>query len=597
MHSIIIEHARRAAKALRQSARNSNTARMLQRMTRHTSAALSDGYLAPLSNDGFDHTGPLYRLRRTGMLIRERSRICHALASLRKTLLASRVGDLGLFLLLTGILLFILTLLIPDFAALRHRAAGGLFVLLALPLLPSGKSLSQILRRSRAVSLLLFGLCALPRDRLESHAPTAEHPLAVLALSALSVAIAALISPFRFLLAAFAIPLIALLLSFPELLLTLIALAFPLLPLLPMPTVITSALAAAAILSYFGKALCGRRELTVDPCDLLVFLFLLALLLGAFIGFGDPMDGITVSLLCALYFPSRHLLTSPRQRSHFRTALLLGAFFCASYGILQYFFSDTAALWLDTERFSDISRRVTGSFSNPNVLAVYLLLCHPIALCGMLDPTQSRVRRAFFALTAVAIALCTVLTWTRGAWLGLLAQLALFLLFHSAATLTAGILSLPFAVCALAYLPRNVLHRFMSIGTLAESSIRYRIHTWQGVERLLAAHPWGIGVGEKAFCAVYPRYALSGIESVMHAHSIYLQIALETGVIGLILFLSLVVTALLRGADRRAHFGAGLSLIGVLCMGCFDHLWYFRPLAALFFIMIAMCMRDGQTDG
>jgi O-antigen ligase len=286
-----------------------------------------------------------------------------------------------------------------------------------------------------------------------------------------------------------------------------------------------------------------------------------------------------------VYFPVRGLLCAAPTKRRFAAALSLGAFFCASVGILQYFFTDATAKWLDTERFSDISMRVTSTFRNPNVLCVYLLLCLPFALYGALDSALPRSHRLLFGITAMAVGLCTILTWTRGAWLGLLLQAACLILFYSKKTLAFGLLLLLFAPCTLPYLPQNVIHRFGSIGTLAESSIRYRIYTWQGVNKLIAAHPWGIGIGESAFCAVYPLHALPGIESVMHAHNVYLQIALECGVAGLAAFLILIVTVLLQSAPLCKN-PAPLALLGVLVMGLFDHLWYFRPLAALFFVIV-----------
>ena len=44
---------------------------------------------------------------------------------------------------------------------------------------------------------------------------------------------------------------------------------------------------------------------------------------------------------------------------------------------------------------------------------------------------------------------------------------------------------------------------------------------------------FGIGIGEGAFAEVYPFYALSGIETAPHSHSLYLQILTELGIFGL----------------------------------------------------------------
>ena len=46
----------------------------------------------------------------------------------------------------------------------------------------------------------------------------------------------------------------------------------------------------------------------------------------------------------------------------------------------------------------------------------------------------------------------------------------------------------------------------------------------------------GVGVGESAFCTIYAGYALSGIETAMHAHSLYLQLLCSLGIVGLLVF-------------------------------------------------------------
>ncbi|MBQ8309702.1 MAG: O-antigen ligase family protein, partial [Clostridia bacterium] len=378
----------------------------------------------------------------------------------------------------------------------------------------------------------------------------------------------------------------------------LIAAALPFLQYTPAPTVILCVLIGVLWIAYLNKALCGRRDFFIDSCDVAVLLFCITIAIGA-IGNGSPADALSLSLLSSVYFPARRLLSSSRWLGRFRASLLISSFLCSVCGILQYFLHNAELKWVDTSRFSDIGGRVTGTFSNPNILSVYLLLCFPIAVCGMLAHGERWTRRIFFGVTAATLALCTVLTWTRGAWLGLIVEVALILLFYSRRTLAAALVLLPFGVCAVPFLPHSVLNRFSSIGTLSESSIRYRLYTWQGVRRAIAAHPWGIGVGEKAFCAVYPRYALSGIESVMHAHSIYLQLALEIGWAGLAVFLAATLLILLRGVLRGNRFGSVYAISGVLIMGFFDHLWYCRAMIALFFLLAGaeISAEDGHLPG
>ena len=110
---------------------------------------------------------------------------------------------------------------------------------------------------------------------------------------------------------------------------------------------------------------------------------------------------------------------------------------------------------------------------------------------------------------------------------------------------------------------------------------------------MLASHPVGIGVGERAWRAIYPHFALSGTKTVMHAHNVFLQVATELGSVGLLVFLLLVGTCLL-GALKRKNTAVFLSLSGTLVMGVFDHLWYYPGMLVPFFALLAFCLLREQ---
>lgn len=557
--------------------------------------AFERGAFSVSSKEGYDREGKQFKWRRRAMLACEASSLARGARQLNRALFACRVGDIGMFFLLMGTLLFILTCIRHDFSDNSQRHAALSMIVLALPLLPSGKSVARVLRDSRTINRFRMIADAQIYDPTDAPTQGKEHPLGVLTLTFASTAIAAVISPLGWCACVIFTITTLILLSFPEIGILTLALVFPILPILPHPTILLCALITIIQIGYTVKLLCGRRDVSLDLADAFVLLFCALLSFGGIIGFGNPLDGITLSLLASVYFPARHLMCSPHRKKQLRAALLCGAAVCASIGILQYVTHHAALKWVDASRFSDIGGRVTATFDNPNVLAIYLLLCFPIALCGALENRERVAKRIVFAIIAALIALCTTLTWTRGAWLGMIVESILILLTYSRSTLAATLTAIPFAVCAIPYLPINILRRFSSIGETADSSIRYRFYTWEGVSRTIAKHPWGIGVGEKAFCTVYPRYALSGIESVMHAHNIYLQITLEIGVAGLALFLASVTLVLLRAASRGDRLGNAFSIVGVLVMGFFDHLWYFRPLIALIFLSMGLS-KDAPTS-
>lgn len=100
---------------------------------------------------------------------------------------------------------------------------------------------------------------------------------------------------------------------------------------------------------------------------------------------------------------------------------------------------------------------------------------------------------------------------------------------------------------------------------------------------MLTDFPFGIGSGESTFRRVWQMFAIPGTETVMHAHALLLQVALETGIAGAVTFL-LLLLRLLRscGFSRWSAIGVP-ALAGLLVMGIFDHLWYAKGMLWLFF--------------
>jgi O-antigen ligase len=255
-------------------------------------------------------------------------------------------------------------------------------------------------------------------------------------------------------------------------------------------------------------------------------------------------------------------------------------------------------LFVDTERFANIGSRVCSTFSNPNFLATYLVLVAPMFAPGILDRRRKRSLRALEGMGLAAVLLCIVLTWTRGAWLGIALATLLFLLLHSKQSFVCLLASPAVPVAVLPFLPSAVVSRFASIGG-GDSSISYRLYTWRGVWRMLDAYPFGVGAGEAAFTRLYPYFAVSGTERVMHAHRLDLQLLAEVGWIGFFIFLLFFVLLFLKiingfyrlmARERLILLGCFCALVGALVMGVFDYIWYHFGNFTLFFALAAWGM-------
>ncbi len=383
----------------------------------------------------------------------------------------------------------------------------------------------------------------------------------------------------------------------------LLLLLFPFINLLSHPTIALWAI--GGLLWGLGMFNFIRGIRTFRLIDLSVFLLLIAALLSCFGAAGGSraiFSGLTVTLCISFYFLSGTICRSWIWKRRAAWSLCISGGFCGLCGVLQYWLTDLELRWVDTTRFSDIGGRVTVFFKNPNILAVFLLLCIPIMLFCILDQQANRKGRMLACVSFALSLLCLVVTWSRGAWLGILFSMLVFLILHGTHSNAFLIWMLPPTLGAIPFLPRSVRNRFGSIGSVAESSIRYRLYTWQGVCRMIREHPFGIGAGQESFSAIYPIYAVSGTERVMHAHNLLLRILCEWGIGGFLLFilfcglLVLYTFSRLQDENRTLTLACFSSLCAVGVMGMFDDIWYHYGLCALFWIVCGILCAERRED-
>ena len=293
-------------------------------------------------------------------------------------------------------------------------------------------------------------------------------------------------------------------------------------------------------------------------------------------------------------------VTSSGLEKHLNAVLLLmmaAGVGVSFYGFYQACFPERYSdVWTDTDLFSAIAFRVYSTLANPNVLGEYLLLVIPIA-CAMLFSSDNLGKRIACLIAAGIMGVCLILTYSRGCYLGLLFAAAVFLVLLDRRFLFLGIIAV--ALCPL-YLPDSVISRFTSIGNMADSSTSYRVRIWLGSLAMLKDFGFsGVGFGSVAFNTVYPAYAMHGVHA-QHAHNLFLQILCDSGIVGLLVFLGLIVsfyrmmlTAIRHELDGRARvmqIGGVSAVSGFLVQSLTDYTFYNYRVMLLFFGMLGLCV-------
>lgn len=292
-------------------------------------------------------------------------------------------------------------------------------------------------------------------------------------------------------------------------------------------------------------------------------------------------------------------------------ALLLAALAQSLYGIYQWKIGVAPlALWDDAESEIQLTR-VYGTLLNPNLLGGYLIPILPLAVAGTVAFRGWILRGIAFA-TAIAGSMCLYFTYSRGAWLAFAAELAVLALAGLAwawphikrdwrLKLALGVVLLAgLGAATYLYMDSPVLQQRVAsmFATRDHSSNSFRMNVWLGVIAMIQDSWWaGVGIGNETFQKVYGLYMISGFEA-LGAYNIFLEAAVETGVLGLLIFLWFVGAAVargmfhaLRGEARPWAVAAIAALVGLMVHGLVDTVFYRPSVQILFWLLLAIIIR------
>jgi putative inorganic carbon (HCO3(-)) transporter len=337
-----------------------------------------------------------------------------------------------------------------------------------------------------------------------------------------------------------------------------------------------------------------------------------------------------VEFLGVMLFASNAIAT--HQSRTVVACLLLAGVAQSIWGAYQFFTRSGPEFFMFMGRFM----RAYGTFEQPNPYGGYLGLIAPLALALAL----SLFRRSFslpghsanspipgwlrwlalgsFAAISVAIGM----SGSRGAWMGFGAAFAAVNLASSrkGAIVFAALVLLIASIGMVGgfrLLPESIVQRLTNfvpligvrdIRSIEVTDANYasleRLAFWQAALDMWGDHPW-LGVGFGNYQVAYADYALpKWREGLGHAHNYYLNVAAETGLIGLVSYLVLWGAALWQTAKairRSGDFYAkalALGALGILVHvsvhNIVDNLWV-HNLYIQVAIVLGMVKRSPQT--
>jgi putative inorganic carbon (HCO3(-)) transporter len=274
-----------------------------------------------------------------------------------------------------------------------------------------------------------------------------------------------------------------------------------------------------------------------------------------------------------MYYAIVNWSTSTFRMRWLLRGLWLAGLLLALYAFISVQWGNTKLYFIPATIYTKFPTLVSDT-ANPNVMAGNLVILLPCAL-GVLLFSGKHLRwfdQGLSILAASVIAIVLILTQSRGGILALgdIMILLVVLRWKRGWILLAGAVVLVGAV-VLFFGPATILDVILTNATLG--GIDGRLEVWSRAVYMIQDFPFtGVGMGSYGRTAdlLYP-FFLYASGTTSHAHNLFLQIAVDLGVPGLVAWLAIwilmvnMALTLYRNFRARQDSWAGSLGAGLLC--------------------------------
>lgn len=247
--------------------------------------------------------------------------------------------------------------------------------------------------------------------------------------------------------------------------------------------------------------------------------------------------------------------------------------------------------WLTNQLTYD--GRLRAFYLSPNYLAMYL---SPILILSfyLFFVFKNKVVRILLIIGYGLLFLTIYLTHSYGAWFGLLLALIFlgigFLRNKSRTKLYLATFSLVLIIISSFWLIPS--QKFQGLVDFSYPSLKSRLVIWQSAWEILKDHPL-IGIGPGMFQKYYLTYQaqLSPYPewAVPQPHNLFLAFWLQTGLLGLIGLIWLLITFFIKVFKHKlVNFFLASTMIYILAHGLIDTTYWKNDLAVIFWLVIAL---------
>jgi len=367
--------------------------------------------------------------------------------------------------------------------------------------------------------------------------------------------------------------------------------------------------ATALGLVWIGRQLAlGQVNILKNPLYLPALLFFIVVLVQ--IAFGtSAYPYVTkyasfqyVSYGIVLWIAS-NCIRGREQRKAFALIMIVFGACYAFFALTQDLTSNSKLFWIRTPRFPG---SIYGSYVNRNHYAGLMEMLAPIALVVSLSRLLPSVQRVFVGFCGILMASTIFLCGSRGGMVAFLLEIvllgALLISSHRRAPVMLAYATLCVSVLVFIFLSNNG----RGLARIGDLSPGIRPQIMRDSVAMFAKKPV-LGWGLDTFPTVYPQYRSFYTNLFINqAHNDYVQLLVETGIIGFALMVWFLIGVYRRGFaalrhwrdhwDRTISLAALIGSTGIMIHSFVDFNLHIPANAAFFYVLCALSASELQAS-
>ncbi len=322
----------------------------------------------------------------------------------------------------------------------------------------------------------------------------------------------------------------------------------------------------------------------------------------------------SVALLLLLYFVALRAFESRREAFRALKTIIFWSFVAALYGLKQEFvgFTPTELAWLhaDELRFQLIYQwsrlRIFSFFSDPTTYGI-LMACMSVTCFILVGGPWALWKRIMLAVAGISMWMAIAYAGSRTPVVMVPAGIAFatLLSLNRRTLLISGFVFLAGAAFMMKSTHSAVIYRIQSaFRPTQDASLQLRLENQEKIQPFIQSHPFGAGLGSTGYWG--KRFTPDSWLANFAHDSLYVRLAVETGWIGLLLYMALLFVAMQQGIywyyrvrdpALRLMYLALVTPVFMLALASYpQEAITLLPNSLIFYLMLAMIVRLKDFD-